>query len=630
MRGALRLGLPLDHVRAAWACVGLAFTAYALTLAPDLTFYDSPELALVAHQLGLGHPIGQPLHTWLGFLAARLPGIPPLTGLAALSALFGALALLPAWSIAERLSGEARPWVLGVVLVAAALHPIGWEPSSRVEVYTLAAFLGLWATARAQGESPRLGPIGFALGLAACVNAVIAVAFGLALVPRLISLGRAAGPGRAPLRQLLAWIVGGLGGLLPYLHIPLVASERSRFVWGAPEDVDSLRAYLTGADYAHNAGIDGETFLAHVVALAEQGFAEGSLPIVLLGLGAHLVLGRRIRGARWTVFVVGALCVAFVARNLLFHPDVPDYRGYLFGPWHLIAAGVAAAATRLVSRGARFRAYGALVAALPVLATALSPAHLLERRDAPALGRALVRGALAEAPPGAILVVEADHWVAPLLWAQEAEESRLDVVILAHGLASSSWYWEHLFTRHPELERIALRGPGGRDGRIRRLLDANPSRAVLTESWGLAQAIGREPCAVGWLVWTAPSCEGASPSEATAAAAAAWTRRGEAREVVARVGLTRGEALWRLGRGADAHAALLAGVPSSVPAVGLPVRVTPLGGSLPEWSRHAAVHDPARNLFVAALLLHAAGLTSESRALLREAAAEGLPEALAR
>jgi hypothetical protein len=620
----LRLGLPLERVGPAWGCVALALLAYGLTLAPDLTFYDSPELALAAHQLGLGHPIGQPLHTWLGFLAAHLPGVPPLIGLTALSALFGALALVPAWALAERLAGpRADPRLLAPGLVAAALHPIAWEPSTRVEVYSLAAFLVLWAAARAFGERTRLWPIGLALGLAATTNAVIAVAFGLALSPRLVELARGAWR-----RELGTFVAAGLAGLVPYVQLPLVAGDPTRFVWGAPTDAASLAAYLSGSDYVHNAGIDGATFVDHVWALAEQGLTEGSLPLAALGLVGFATLGRKSRGGRWLLAVAGALALAFVARNRIFHPDVPDYRGYFFAPWLASAASVSALAAWLAARGARFRVYGVLVAALPTVAVALTPSHLIDRRDHPALGRAMVTGTLAEAPRDAILLVAADHWVGTLLYAQEVEGQRADVVIVPHGLASSSWYWDHLFARHPSLGRMPLRGPGGRDGRIRRLLAANPSRPVLAEHVQLALAAGRVPCDVSWLVWTGPQCDAPPSREASHAIAAAWTEQGEAREVAARVGMARGEALWRLGRGADAYVALVAGQ-RSLPDVTIPEQVPPLRAALPAWTRDAALHDPARNLFVAGWLLESVGRRTESGALLARAAAEGLPEATA-
>src|SRR4051812_26676681 len=60
---------------ARWACAALA-TYECATMSRNLSLYDSGELALAAAQLGLGHPPGQPLHTLLGYLAARIAPTP--------------------------------------------------------------------------------------------------------------------------------------------------------------------------------------------------------------------------------------------------------------------------------------------------------------------------------------------------------------------------------------------------------------------------------------------------------------------------------------------------------------------------------------------------------------------------
>ncbi|HJL19164.1 MAG TPA: DUF2723 domain-containing protein, partial [Sandaracinaceae bacterium LLY-WYZ-13_1] len=184
-----RLGLPLGRPRAAWGTAGVLLAVYAVTMARGPTFYDSPELALVAHELGVGHPIGQPLHTLVGWLFAHLPGVPPHVGLTLMSALFGALAVLPAWSLSERFAPPAdRPLAsLGRALALAGfgLSLVAWEPATRVEVYTLAAFGALWTLARAT-DARTFGAwlgVGVALGLTASTHAVMAASAALALIP---------------------------------------------------------------------------------------------------------------------------------------------------------------------------------------------------------------------------------------------------------------------------------------------------------------------------------------------------------------------------------------------------------------------------------------------------------------
>ncbi len=427
-------------------------------------------------------------------------------------------------------------------------------------------------------------------------------------------------------------MLAGVAGLLPYAHLPLVAGDATRFVWGAPGTWDALLAYLGGADYAHNAGVDAAGFVDHLLALARWSALEASLPIALAGLGGFVWRARAIRGLRWALPIAGALCLAFVARNVVFHPDVPDYRGYLAAAWMGSASGVAALAALLFARGGRFRAYGLVVALVPALALPIAGPPPLGPRDTPSLARALIEGVASEAPEAAIVIVEADHWVPTLLYAQEVEETRADLVVVPFGLASSSWYWDHLYARHPELAPFALRGPGGREARVRRFLAANAERAVLAESWPIAERAGLRVCGAGWLLWTGDGCrEPTRTAEASAQLAAVRPAGGEALEVAARVGMARGEALWRLGRGAEAYAALLAGIDAALPAPAprpaLPASAPPLRGPLPAWTRHAALHDPARNVLVAALLLDAMGRREDALALLGLADRMGLPEA---
>ena len=133
------LGLPVRSRRMTGAATGVLFAFYVGTMCRSLSMYDSPELALVAEQLGLGHPFGQPLHTMIGALLTRLPGIDPLVALNAFSALLGALTVVPATSFAETIgrqgpnspAGDLR--FVAPTIAIAAMHPALWEPSTRIE-----------------------------------------------------------------------------------------------------------------------------------------------------------------------------------------------------------------------------------------------------------------------------------------------------------------------------------------------------------------------------------------------------------------------------------------------------------------------------------------------------------------
>jgi hypothetical protein len=126
------------------------FGYYLVTMSRGLSLYDSGEIALAAEQLGLGHSLGQPLYTMIGFVLTKIFFVlPPLLVLNAYSALAGVIAYAIAVHIAllfltEESRNAQSQWVAPTIAFIAAL-PTLWEPNSRIEVYALSAALGLAA-----------------------------------------------------------------------------------------------------------------------------------------------------------------------------------------------------------------------------------------------------------------------------------------------------------------------------------------------------------------------------------------------------------------------------------------------------------------------------------------------------
>jgi hypothetical protein len=649
--GASTLWLPCRSRREAWAATAVVLCVYLATMSRDLSFYDSAELALVAQNLGLGHPLGQPLHTLCGFVVSHLPLVPPLVGLNALSAVAAALCMLPAVSLAESLHAPARTReraVLATAVAAFFVHPVAWENATRVEVYALGALPALWCVARLTPElcapSPRPRAVlacGVSLGLSACSNAHIAAFTTLALLPLAVGalVTRRIGP-----RHVVAAVGGAAAGLAPFLYVPAVAARTKVFVWGNPTGGWALRHYFSGADYAANVVATPAEWGRHVLQWIGWAAANGVLPLMAVGMLGHAVLCRSTKTGRAraaTAPFATLMTVLLLAANAdaVFFPEIPDYAGYLFPPFVVCGAGVAAILAAIAGRRGRIRAFGLFSAALLVAGAAAAPPGLTRsRRAADRVARVFAQGVLDEAPRDAIVLAESDYWVFPLHYLQESEGLRPDVAILAVGLASSTWYWDHLYALHPGIKRVAPRGPGGREGRIRRFLRANPDRAVLFEHSQLASLVTEPVCAGAWMSH-AHAC-GRDRRHAISATsrrlAKALDTVGEGSPpsdaVLAAVALTRGEALWRLGDSKRALEALLAGVPSEWRPRHHPHgsgSVPPLRGPLPVWSRAVPIGDAARNLWVAAGLLHAMGDTAGARDCLRGAAALGLPETAA-
>lgn len=624
-----------------WLNALLVFAVYALTMSRDLSLFDSPELALVGYELGLGHPPGQPLHTLLAHVFAHIPGIAPLLGLNLLSTLAGALTVVPATRMAARLYGgvtsRGQQALLAAVVGCGALLPILWEPATRVEVYSLATLLAVWGLERVQAALQPAAPTTAAvdplvvgallLGLSASVNPVTALCCTVTVTPTVL---HAVSLRRVTLRVFGASLIAGIVGLLPYLHVPLVAGRTDALVWGAPTDANALLNYLTGSDYGQNTGVTFAAWSEHLTEWVGASHKRFSAPWLLLGaLAPFVAAGGRLLGRAQTLGLLG-LCVALVCANAIFRVDNPDYHGYLATPMWLCVVGVAAV-TLVWVRRARWR--GAIPLALCLVAGGVP---VTSSRADDQLVRDLVQTALQRAPDNAILVVESDHWIAPALYLQRVERLRPDVVVLGAGLTSSSWYWNLVFRSHPELRAFELRGPGGRDARVQRFLRAQPPRPILLESLGLAMRLQLQPCIDGPLLSTAPCVSDLDRAhdhaQRLATQLAAHRDVPLALEFISTLALEHGENLWRLGAANAALHTLLSGVPAEL-REGVVIdwgalRSAPslLRPPVP-WERQTVLGEPARNLYVAAELLFTAGQSDAAQALATEAARLGLPEA---
>ncbi len=634
--------------RSAWAASVLTLGVYVVSMARDLSFYDSAELALVAVQGGVSHPPGHPLYLLLAHIFAHLPGFSPLFGLNLLSALCGALAVVPVLYLSERalesVEIDPRPsgWLRAAIVVVGAQHAALWDQATRVEVYAPAVLLALVALVlleRGLSASSTRGlcGAGLSLGLTAAVNPVIAVFAFVAGAPAvLFALHRR----RARVRDIALLGLVAVSCLAFYAYVPVVARDPSVFAWGRPTSGEALVDYLTGRDFATNLSVSGARWLAQVVHWFGWALGAALLPLWIVGLLGQLMMPVAKLG-RWPALLAAAASVAYLARYEKFRPDVPDYVSYVSLATWLLLAGCASLAAQLWERRARIGACG-VVAIVGVCALVSPPGLFARTRAQDHSARSLAEALLASAPVGSLLFVDSDHWAMPLFYLQEVEHRRTDVSIVAVGLGSSSWFWERLFQRHPDLRPIPLRGQGGKLGRFARLLDANRERPVLFEDPGLAAQLGLEVCLGSWFSMARAPCAGTSPSGNVGASTLIGLLRDVVEEgeptaigALCSVAAARGEALWRRGDGGGALATFLSCVPhAQLPALPEAVQdrvkeIAPLRAALRPPQRQTPLGDPAWNVFLSAHVLLSAGHAQEAARYMGAAARLGLPEALA-
>lgn len=582
---ALTLFLPIRNARLAWAATTLVGIYYAISASRDMTFYDSAELALVAQQLGVSHPIGQPLHTLLGFLFSHIPHVSPLVGLTWLSVLPAALCVLPVLSLSDSMmpSEPARPsgaLVRAATVVLACVAPPMWQMATRVEVYALATFLSLWFFARATHLLGRQPPaptrdwllLGLSLGLVATANAYIASLTALAFAPTMVSAFRRGALTFARARWMA---LGALLALALYAYVPLAALRRGAFAWGLPNTPEALWNYFRGAEYEHNRGTSLPLFAEHLNEWLAWSLRSLLLGYVLFGIGAFFARGKDTALGRLAGPVLFAASLALLASHKIFFPDIPDYMDYLAPGILLLTSGVAATLSRAGQAFAATRTPAATVTlglgALVLAAFSLvaSP-RLLQRslhRDHAA--RVLAEGALHELPPHAILIAAQDHWVAPLLYLQESEHQRTDVVVLAYGLAGSSWYWNLLNERHPDLSPFDPRATRDTPSRVRAFLAANSDRAVYVADPVTLGRLGLPACDVGYSLRVGADCDPSTNAHAATRALANAMNQIDlgsptGMQALAAVAFGRARSLFLLGRPSDGAHAALAGVPPTL------------------------------------------------------------------
>lgn len=520
-----------DATQARWLPALLAFTACAVSLAAgagfDLDAFDSAELALAAVTRGLAHPPGQPLHTLAGWLGTRAP-VRPLAVLAWLSIV--PAAMMPA--LALRAVGPprvpARVWATGSValgLLFAAL-PAVRDVACRIEVYPLAAALAVGAVLLARRRRARSDvSAGVLLGLAACVNPVMAAQGGGALVVA------CRGDWRGRLAVSLRMALGAVAGLAPYAYVFLARTrETGTLVWGAPHDAHGWVRLLSAADFRRNISVSPGEFVTHALRFAWDLTARGTMPLVLAGAVASLVWAPSRRRA---FADLAALAVALgagmlmIAANTPYLSNNPDYGGYVLVPVALALAAIAQAVAvesgdRTQSRPAepameapqrgrtrssvRLSAHGSLAANFVAMgATTLA---LARGRPSGAI-RALATEALVAAPRGAIVVLASDHLLFPALYLQGVEGLRRDVTVLNPGWASARWAWAWARERDPSLAVDLTPGLGGAarlDGVLR---SRERGRAVLAEAPSVLRSVAPGAVCVRGVLWSsAEGCVG--------------------------------------------------------------------------------------------------------------------------
>ncbi len=411
------------------------FVVYALGACRSIYVGDSGELVAASHLLGVPHPTGYPLYVMAGKLWSLLV---PVGSVAFRMSLFSAAAAALACAGLYALLRRAR---LGAVaaLVAAGLlafAPSFWSQANVQRVYALNALFVVAATAAAwrwhETRSPRaFVAVAFLCGLGAANHTFMgfyALAFGV--------FAPASEPGLLRRPGLIAAAAcATVGGLLPYLYLPLRSRADPRLDWGDPETLDAFLGVVLRRGFWERRWLEGPEDVLVVAAdwLLSLGseLAWVGTALAVIGIAA----GRR-RG--WPVGLPVAVMLANVAA-LALHGSRSDI--FL---WHRYYVPSYAMAALLAGLGCQW-----LVERVPPGLRALRVAPLLLPAALGVLGwsahdrsrfrvaEAFSEQVLASLPPGAHLAASDDNVLFSLIYLHFVEGRRPDVNLILQGVGDA-------------------------------------------------------------------------------------------------------------------------------------------------------------------------------------------------
>jgi len=433
--------------------------AYSLTIAPGLTWAnhgdDGGDLITAAATLGVAHPTGYPTYLLLAHIFQLLPvgnlafRTNLLSAASAIGAALGVRAIILELSSSqpETFTRQAAAWLGGT---AFGLSELLWSQAVIAEVYTLHAFglsLILLATFRLTRQDSVIRSADRGLAFAAGLALGNHLTTLLAMPPYLLAtLYRGWRAQRREIAILGLCLAAGVG---IYLYLPLRAAAHSPVNWGGAFTLKGFWWVISAEPYRR---------LAFAVPFNEvtsrlYAFFTDDLPRqfgwagIFLGLSGLWVASKRARAA--------LVWLALISLIFALGYKTTDYFVYLLPLYLVFAIGIGLSWGALLgwaSKKSQTLYGGLMAAALVGLAYHIAltgPTVAAQTNDQ---AEAFLHTVFEQAPPGALVITQADRDSFALWYGRFALRERVDLIIVVERLLPFNWYRDDLQAVYPGLK----------------------------------------------------------------------------------------------------------------------------------------------------------------------------------
>eukprot|EP00698_Gefionella_okellyi_P000292 TRINITY_DN10249_c0_g1_i2.p1 TRINITY_DN10249_c0_g1~~TRINITY_DN10249_c0_g1_i2.p1 ORF type:complete len:706 (-),score=142.26 TRINITY_DN10249_c0_g1_i2:13-2130(-) len=508
-----------------------AFVVYILTLYPSTGGGDSGELIATVCAMGVAHPPGYPLWTLLAKLFTMLVPIGTMAyRMNILSAVFGSICAMFISCTVSILTDAPFAGVLAGGLFAATR--LAWENATQAEVFALnnaIVAVALYLTTRfIYTEKKSVVFAGaFVLGLGGS-NQHTLVFYAAPITISLLWWYRKALLNVTDITKLTVCLIAGL---LPYIYLPISASFGPNFTWGDQRTVDGFLTHFLRKAFGtfqlgggtHAPSPTPEQFYDRLWLYWRNVLTEtayfGPVLAALAVLCLFVYWRSTSREYKRTVGLF-VFCFAFYTLVFQYLANLPldelnkavQARFYMQANI-VVCICIGIGAYYLIDRWAKVpKLLSAIVMTAVLVGVVASRYHECDRSDM-WLMHEHAQTALESMPPNAMLLLKGDIHMHTMVFLQQCEHFRTDVLEVSIPMQTHPWYIEMNARMSPRLKNIVFPGkvytmPTSRGTYdIKQLIDANIRKRPVyvlremhphDESWKAAYELW--PHGAGWHV----------------------------------------------------------------------------------------------------------------------------------